>query len=296
MDIARHLEEQKQSVDKALNDWLSLAKDWPPLLQEAISYSLFAGGKRIRPILALASLESVGGEIDRATPLVCALELIHTYSLIHDDLPAMDNDDLRRGRPTSHKKFGEGVAILAGDALLTAAFSLVADPRWEKSYPAQVRLLVLHELSLGAGGGGMVGGQLVDITSEGKEIDAERLRYIHSHKTGALIRSSIRFGALLGGAEKPAFQSLSDFGERIGLAFQIADDILDVEGTREELGKHTQRDRENQKNTYPSLVGLDRSKSFAKTLVEEALASIERFDRRAEPLREIAKFIIERKN
>lgn len=293
--LAAYLEERKKWIDETLSECLDRGRSWPPLLREAAAYSLCAGGKRIRPILALASLESVGGKTESALPLVCSLEFIHTYSLIHDDLPAMDNDDFRRGQPTNHKKFGEGVAILAGDALLTAAFFLLADPLWNDSFRAETRLAALHELSTGAGGEGMVGGQLMDIVSEGTSADSETLRYIHSHKTGALIRSSVRLGAILGEANPPRLSALTQFGEKVGLAFQIADDILDVVGTQREMGKSTQRDHENHKNTYPALFGLDQSRRWAETLVREAIDALGEFDQRADPLRGIARFIVDRK-
>lgn len=295
IDISHYLEERKQWIDNALTEIIAKMHQWPPLLREAVSYSLLAGGKRIRPILALASFESLGATAKTALPVVCSLECIHTYSLIHDDLPAMDDDDFRRGLSTNHKKFGEGVAILAGDALLTAAFSLISDPLWEPTFPSQIRLAALHELAVGAGGAGMVGGQLLDICSEGNAINRETLQYIHSHKTGALIQASIRMGAILGEANDAELLALTLFGEKVGLAFQIADDILDVEGSQKVLGKNTKRDRENKKNTYPSLFGLDRSKVLAQTLVEEALQVLQGLDHRAEPLRKIALFIIERK-
>jgi len=293
--LTEYLGERKNWIDKALSECLDRTRSWPPLLREAAAYSVFAGGKRIRPILALATLESVGGKIGPSLPLVCALELIHTYSLIHDDLPAMDNDDFRRGQPTNHKKFGEGVAILAGDALLTAAFSLISDPVWGDTFRPAVRLAALYELSVGAGGEGMVGGQLMDIILEGKQADPETLRYIHSHKTGALIRASIRFGAILGDTPAPQLLALTRFAERVGLAFQIADDILDVVGTKREMGKSTQRDSENLKNTYPALFGLDRSREMAESLVNEAVDCLQAFDHRADSLRRIARFIVERK-
>jgi geranylgeranyl diphosphate synthase type II len=282
-NIASYLDERKQWIDKTLSNCLDRMDPWPPLLREAVDYSLFAGGKRIRPVLALASLEAVGGKAETAIPLVCSLEFVHTYSLIHDDLPAMDNDDFRRGLPTNHKKFGEGVAILAGDALLTAAFSILTDPAWTDPYPPQSCLAACHELSIGAGGEGMVGGQLMDIVLEGRRIDSVTLRLIHSKKTGALIRSAVRLGAILGGTGDEELSSLTRYGEKVGLAFQIADDILDVEGTRQETGKSTQRDRENQKNTYPSLLGLERSKELSRTLVDEALEALRQFDQRGAP-------------
>lgn len=296
IDIKRYLSLQKERIDQTLSACLErVARLWPPLLRESVDYSLMAGGKRIRPILALAGLECVGRDPEPALPLVCSLEFIHTYSLIHDDLPAMDNDDFRRGIPTNHKKYGEAIAILAGDALLTAAFTLLADPHWGEEVPPSHRLAAARELSLGAGGEGMVGGQLLDISLEGKPVDAETLRSIHARKTGALIRSAIRIGGILGGAKASDLNALTHFGERVGLAFQIADDILDVEGAQETLGKNTQRDQANQKNTYPALHGLERSKDLAAALIKEAGTYLEGFGNRADALRQIARFIVERK-
>jgi geranylgeranyl diphosphate synthase type II len=263
-------------------------------------YSLFAGGKRIRPILAMAALESVGGEGEPAWPVVSAIELVHTYSLIHDDLPAMDDDDTRRGRPTSHKKFGEAAAILAGDALLTAAFAVLSDRDLNRTIPSDILLSVIHELGLAAGSLGMVGGQFADIASEGmigsQTISEETLRYVHSHKTGALIRASVRIGALLGSAGPEALSSLTVYGEKAGLAYQVADDILDLEGTEKETGKRVRKDGDHRKLTYPLIVGLDESKQLADRLIREALEALSAFGSEADPLRAIARFIVERKS
>jgi len=228
-------------------------------------------------------------------PAACALELIHTYSLIHDDLPAMDNDDTRRGKPTSHKVFGEAVAILAGDALLTDAFRIIAGRTPLGIVKPETLLQVIQELSLAAGWFGMVGGQVVDIESEGKAPEEKTLNFIHTRKTGALITVSLRAGALLGGADADALDALTEYGRHVGLAFQIADDILNVEGDAKALGKGTGSDRSRGKLTYPALVGLEDSRRLAAELVEKALGDLSALDERAEPLRMIARFIVERK-
>jgi geranylgeranyl diphosphate synthase type II len=256
---------------------------------------VFAGGKRVRPVLMLAACETVGGDLNQALPAACAMEMIHTYSLIHDDLPAMDDDDFRRGNPTNHKVYGEATAILAGDALLTEAFILLAGD--QEHGDAAARLRVIHEIATASGSRGMVGGQVVDMESEGKgEIDLATLSYIHTHKTGALIRASVRAGAILGGATEQSLAALTHYGEAIGLAFQIADDILDVEGTTEELGKDAGSDQARGKATYPALVGLEASKARAQELVQMALDALSIFDQRAEPLRAIASYIVKRKS
>jgi geranylgeranyl diphosphate synthase type II len=265
-------------------------------------YSLSAGGKRLRPILVLAAAEAVGGRSSPALLAVAAsLELIHTYSLIHDDLPAMDNDDVRRGRPTSHKVFGDALAILAGDGLLTLAFELLTRPDVAGAVPSRRLVRVIQEIAVAAGYQGMVGGQLLDLQAEGSgapravSIDEAGLERIHRRKTGALIRASVRAGGLVGGARATALAALSRYGERIGLAFQIMDDILDVEGTTAELGKAVHSDRSKGKATYPSLLGLDASKKKLAEAVEEAVGSLAAFDGAADPLRAIARYIASRR-
>jgi len=267
-------------------------------LHKAIRHSLLDGGKRIRPILAIAAFEAVGGKGDYILPFACALEMIHTYSLIHDDLPAMDNDDYRRGKPTCHKMFGEAIGILAGDGLLTEAFQLMTN-RSNWGGPSSDKALILdvvHEIAQAAGISGMVGGQVADIESEGKEIDLPLLQYIHTHKTGAMILASIRVGARLGGAGEETLRAFTRYGERIGLAFQITDDILNVEGKAIALGKSTGTDLSRGKATYPSLLGLEESKRRAAELVQLAVESLNPYGPGAEPLREIARFIIAREN
>ena len=260
-------------------------------------YSVFAGGKRVRPVLMLAACEAVGGTIDKAMPAACAMEMIHTYSLIHDDLPAMDDDDFRRGRPTNHKVFGEAIAILAGDALLTEAFKLISDPRFAAGTDPAARIAVISEIATCAGSYGMVGGQVVDMESEGQpDMDLPTVQYIHTHKTGALIKASVVAGALLGGADQQQLAAIRRYGEAAGLAFQIADDILDIEGTTEQIGKDAGSDEARGKATYPAVIGLAAAKQEARAMMDEAFAALSVFGERAEPLRAIAQYIVERKN
>ncbi|MGD0918797.1 MAG: polyprenyl synthetase family protein [Thermodesulfobacteriota bacterium] len=296
MDIKRYLEEKKGIVDAALETYFPKEMELPSILHKAVRHSLFAGGKRVRPILSIAAFEAVGGEGSGVLPFACALEMIHTYSLIHDDLPAIDNDEYRRGKPTCHKAFGEAVAILAGDGLLTEAFKLMTDPATQQGLRCDAKLVLnmIHEVTQAAGVSGMVGGQVADIQSEGKEVDLPTVVYIHTHKTGAMILVSIRLGATLGGAKEQTLKAFTRYGERIGLAFQIADDILNVEGKTALLGKKTGGDLSKGKATYPSLLGLDESKRRAKELVEMAVNDMTPFGPEADPLREIAHFIVSR--
>jgi geranylgeranyl diphosphate synthase type II len=302
MDIKKYLQEKKEIVDSALEKYFPNRPNstgegvFPNSLHRAIQYSLFAGGKRIRPILSMSAFEAIGGRGDKILPFACALEMIHTYSLIHDDLPALDNDDYRRGKPTCHKVFGESIGILAGDALLTEAFKLMTDRAVQEFSIRDGGLIldVINEVAQAAGMSGMVGGQVLDIESEGKEVDFPTLQYIHTHKTGALILVSVRVGAKLGGASEETLKALTHYGERIGLAFQIADDILNVEGKTALLGKKTGSDLSRGKATYPVLLGLEESKRRAKELVKLAVKAIESFGPEAEPLREIAWFILSR--
>ncbi len=295
MKLTQYMAERKALIDEALDRYLPSAESYPPAIYGAMRYSLFGGGKRLRPILALAACEAVGGERDVALPLACALELVHTYSLIHDDLPALDDDELRRGRATSHIVFGEGVAILAGDALLTHAFGLMADPEKNPSPDPSLRLRVIHRFAEAIGCRGMIGGQVVDIQSEGREIDAETLDYIHSRKTGALIRVSLWAGGALGGGGERELEALEGYGERVGLAFQVVDDILDEVGESRELGKPTGRDRLSRKATYPALWGLEASRRKARELMEEAVGCLEPLGKGGELLAELAEFIILRR-
>ena len=257
-------------------------------------YSLFSGGKRIRPILALASGEAVVAPIARVLPFACALEMIHSYSLIHDDLPAMDDDDLRRGKPTNHVVFGEGMAILAGDGLLTEAFRVMVEGALRHGVDRTAALRALGEVATGAGAVGMVGGQVADLEAEGKKPTRALVEYIHVRKTAALIRAAVRAGALVGGARPQAFARLDRYGAALGLAFQVADDILDVEGGTDKTGKRAGRDAELHKVTYPAAVGIAKAKRRARELLDETLVALKPFDQAAEPLRQIARFVVER--
>ena len=269
-DFAAYLETARLQVEAALDG--SLGPERPESLREAMRYSLLAGGKRLRPILCLAACELAGGEAEQAMPTAVALEMIHTMSLIHDDLPAMDNDDLRRGRPTNHKVYGEVNAILAGDALLTRAFEMVA--LRTSGVPAERLLKVVGELSLASGAPGLVGGQVVDLECEGKDVDLETLEYIHLHKTGALLRACVLSGALIAGASEALLEALRTYARGIGLAFQIIDDILDVTASSEVLGKTAGNDLSADKTTYPKLLGLEESRRRADALVAEAKAAL----------------------
>ncbi len=289
-DLKKYLQEKKELVDSYLREYFSRPIN-PERLHEAMRYSLFAGGKRLRPILCIASYEACGGESEHILPQASAIELIHTYSLIHDDLPAMDNDDLRRGKPTNHKVFGEAMAILAGDALLTEAFVMFTQNR---VFEAENVVEALRELAEAAGPFGMVGGQAEDILSENKEPDPKTLHFIHTHKTGALIRASVSIAPILAGAPRGYLEGLSIYGEKIGLAFQIVDDILDVIGEEERLGKRPGADMDKGKVTYPALYGLERSRAAAEELVNEARAAISRIEKGDGPLTAIAGYILKR--
>jgi geranylgeranyl diphosphate synthase type II len=287
-----YLSSAAEVVNRALGDLLPGEDDYPRSLHRAMRYSVFAGGKRVRPALVLASSEAVGGSAEDALGAACAVECIHTYSLIHDDLPAMDNDDLRRGRPTCHRAFGEATAILAGDALLTCAFEMLGKTQ---SADRAAVLRAVTEVARAAGHAGMVGGQVVDMESEGRDVPFPVLEYIHIHKTGALILASVRCGAILGKASDKELQGLSRYGEAVGLAFQIADDILDVEGSPEETGKAVGGDTKKGKATYPALMGVEESRRRAEELVRNAVQAISGFGPEADPLRGIAAYIVERR-
>lgn len=290
-NLEDYLKEKKQLVEKALDQSLPIAQ--PEKIYEAMRYSLLAGGKRLRPILCLATCELIGGTPEMAIPTACALEMIHTMSLIHDDLPAMDNDDYRRGKLTNHKVFGEDIAILAGDGLLAYAFEYVAAQT--KNVPADRLLQVIARLGRTVGAEGLVGGQVLDLESEGKtDISAETLTFIHTHKTGALLEASVVSGGILAGAAPEDIAKLSKYAQNIGLAFQIIDDILDVTATDEQLGKTAGKDLQAQKATYPSLWGLEKSEQQASQLIDEAIAQLTIYEEKAEPLRAIAKFIVTR--
>ena len=295
MDLKKYLQEKEDIVNKALDTLLPKEDEFPQRLHKAMRYSIFAGGKRIRPILVIAAAEVFGKTAANVINIACAIELIHTYSLIHDDLPAIDNDDLRRGLPTNHKVFGEAIALLAGDALLTKAFQIMSQPSAVSGQQSALILKSIHEITKAAGSTGMVGGQVVDIESEGKEVAFPVLEYIHIHKTGELILASVRAGAILAGAENKELETITRYGEAIGLAFQIADDIIDVEGNKEDVGKNIGGDAKKGKVTYPSILGVDESRKRARELVDMAITALKDFDRKAEPLREIARYIVERK-
>jgi geranylgeranyl diphosphate synthase type II len=295
VDLGAYLEARRVMVDAALDRVLPPEAAEPPSIHRAMRYSVLAPGKRLRPILVLAGAEAVGGRAEDVLDAACALELIHAYSLIHDDLPAMDDDDYRRGRLTSHKVFGEAIAILAGDALLTLAFRLVASNAARVAPPSLVGTVVA-EVADAAGTAGMVGGQVVDIESEGKTVTPETLDYIHLHKTAALIRAALRVGAQLAGAAPGPVEAISRAGQALGLAFQIVDDILDVEGSLAELGKTAGSDARKQKATYPALHGLARSKERARALVDETKRLLGPLGSAADPIRGLADFVLERRS
>ncbi len=289
-DFSAYLAQARVSVEAALDD--SLGPERPEHLREAMRYSLLAGGKRLRPILCLAACELAGGNPQKALPTAVALEMIHTMSLIHDDLPAMDNDDLRRGRPTNHKVYGDAIAILAGDALLTRAFEMVS--LRSNDVPKERLLKVVGELSLVAGAPGLVGGQVADLECEGKEVDLETLEFIHLHKTGSLLKACVTCGALIGGASEDLLEALRVYARGIGLAFQIIDDILDVTASSDVLGKTAGKDLIADKTTYPKLLGLDESRRRADDLVKEAKAALEPWKNNSAPLLALADYITNR--
>jgi geranylgeranyl diphosphate synthase type II len=293
-DLKAYLEEKNQIIDASLDQMLPNTQSADTLVR-AMRYSLMAGGKRIRPVLCLAACEAVGGVAEKALTAACALEMIHTYSLIHDDLPAMDDDKMRRGKATCHIAFDEATAILAGDALLTLAFEVLASAAPLHEVEACQWLQVVRLISQAAGYQGMIRGQMLDIASEGTELAADELGTMHSLKTGALIETSVACGALLGGSDQRRKDLLSIYARKVGLAFQVADDILNVEGNPELMGKSTGTDSLREKSTYPSLMGLPASREFAEELVQESLQALETFDQLADPLRSIARYIIQRK-
>lgn len=294
MDFISELKIRAALVDRALEDLILAADTYPPVIHDAIRYSLFPGGKRLRPVLTLTAAEAVGGEPARVMPAACAMELIHTYSLIHDDLPAMDNDDFRRGKPTNHRVYGEAVAILAGDALLTQAFGLLARNARDELATAERVVQVIDEVAVAAGTLGLIGGQVVDTLAANSVVDAATLEYIHRHKTGALYRVAVRAGAILSGATEEQLVALTEYAEHLGLAFQIKDDILDVEGDANRLGKPVGSDVRNKKATYPALYGLDVAKTKACQLATEAVRALDTFDQRADFLRHLARFVVNR--
>ena len=290
-DLNSYLKQQKALVEQALDRSIEIAR--PEKIYEAMRYSLLAGGKRLRPILCLATCDLTGGTEEMAMATACALEMIHTMSLIHDDLPAMDNDDYRRGKLTNHKVYGEDIAILAGDGLLSYAFEYVATQT--KNVAPENILRVVACLGRTVGAAGLVGGQVLDLESEGKsDITAETLSFIHTHKTGALLEASVISGAILANAPQEDITRLSQYAKNIGLAFQIIDDILDITATDEQLGKTAGKDLEAKKATYPSLWGLEKSRFKAQELVDNAIAQLSVYDAKAEPLRAVANYIVTR--
>lgn len=296
MDLKAYLEDRRGLVNRALEGYLPPGRGPAPQVVEAMRYSLFAGGKRLRPILCLAGAEAVGGEAGEALPVACALEMIHTYSLIHDDLPAMDDDDLRRGQPTCHRQFDEATAILAGDALLTEAFRIMADAAPKFEGREGMLLEVIQLIAQAAGYQGMVGGQMLDLQAEGRKISLKELETIHRLKTGALLTASVRAGGLVGGGTRAEVTALTAFGEKFGLAFQITDDLLDVEGEAAEMGKSPGMDVKKGKATYPALLGVEEARKWAKELIEEAIADLQPLGERAEPLREIGRYLLVRRS
>ena len=290
MYFKEELEKKAAMVEDALNRYLPPPDTYPPLIHQAMRYSVMGGGKRLRPALVMAGAETVGGSAVDVLPAACAIELIHAYSLVHDDLPAMDNDDYRRGKPTNHKVYGEAMALLAGDALLTLAFKLLAE--CPSSHPKDV-VRVIHEIALGAGTLGLIGGQVVDAFSAGEEIDEKLLNYIHRNKTGAMYRLSVRSGAILAGAKEKELANLTEYAEHLGLAFQIKDDILDCEGD-EKNRKACRSDIRNKKATYPSLFGMENSREKARVAINNAIAALRTFGSKADFMRVLAKFVIER--
>ena len=291
MNLKNYLKSRQKKIDRSLDRYLPKENASPPTIHKAMRYSLFAGGKRLRPILCLAAAEACGGKIDNALPLACAMECIHTYSLVHDDLPSMDNDDFRRGRPTCHKVFGEGIAVLAGDALLTIAFEIVS--RVEFS-PRHNMSILLREIAVAAGSRKLIAGQVADLEAEGRKIDMAGLRYIHENKTAAILTTSVRLGAMSAGAKPKQLDAITKFGRALGLAFQIIDDILDVTQTAEKLGKSAGKDIAAKKATYPAVIGLEKSRTEAKRLTRQAHNALSIFDEKAEPLHALANYLLER--
>jgi geranylgeranyl diphosphate synthase type II len=290
-DLSSWLEARTRTVNAALDRFLPKASRRPATIHKAMRYSLFAGGKRMRPALVLAAAEACGGREADAVPLACAVECIHTYSLIHDDLPAMDDDDFRRGRPTNHKVFGEGIAVLAGDALLTQAFEIAALCRGWRRYSHRD---VVLEIARASGSLQLIAGQVADLEGEGKKVSAAQLRYIHERKTSALLCCSARLGGMSANCTAAELRALTGFGYHVGLAFQVIDDILDVTQSSEKLGKTAGKDVAAQKATYPAIVGLERSRKIARGLTEKAYAALTPFRGRAAALEALARFLLER--
>ena len=291
MNLKTYLASRQKKIDQALDRYLPKENVKPATIHKAMRYSLFAGGKRLRPILCLAAAEACGGKIDNALPLACAMECIHTYSLVHDDLPSMDNDDFRRGRPTCHKVFGDGIAVLAGDALLTIAFEILSHAKPTSRYDMSV---LLRELAVAAGSQKLIAGQVADLEGEGQKIDMSGLRYIHENKTAAILTTSVRLGAMSANANLKQLAAITKFGRALGLAFQVIDDILDVTQTSEKLGKSAGKDVAAQKATYPAVIGLDKSRVEAKRLTKQAHDALTIFGKKADTLHALANYLLER--
>jgi geranylgeranyl diphosphate synthase type II len=291
VDLKAYLTVRQKEVDRALDRYLPKESTKPATIHKAMRYSMFAGGKRLRPILCLAAAEACGGERATALPLACAVECIHTYSLVHDDLPSMDNDDLRRGRPTSHKVFGEGIAVLTGDALLTAAFEIATYAEPTRRYSLRH---MLRDLGVAAGSRKLIAGQVADLEAEGQSVTRAGLRYIHENKTAAMLAVSVRLGAMSANASGRQLAAITEFGGTLGLAFQVIDDILDVTQTSEKLGKSAGKDVAAKKATYPAVIGLKKSRAEAQRLTNRAHAALGPFGSRADTLRAIASFLLER--
>ena len=292
VNIKTYLVSRQKLIERALDRYLPKANTKPATLHRAMRYSLFAGGKRLRPILCLAAAEACGGKIGNALPLACALECIHTYSLVHDDLPSMDDDDFRRGRPTCHKIFGDGIAILAGDALLTIAFEIVSNAKPTSRYDTSI---LLCEIAVAAGSQKLIAGQVADLEAEGKNVKRDQLQFIHENKTAAILRSSVRLGAMSANADARKLSAVTRFGQRLGLAFQIIDDILDVTQSSEILGKSAGKDVAAKKATYPAVIGLEKSRAEARRLTRQAHNALSVFrSRDAEPLHALANYLLER--
>jgi geranylgeranyl diphosphate synthase, type II len=292
MNLKAYLRSRRKEIDRALDYYLPKTNVKPATLHKAMRYSLFAGGKRLRPILCLAAAEACRGKVSNTLPLACALECIHTYSLVHDDLPSMDNDDYRRGRPTCHRVFGEGIAVLAGDALLTIAFETVSrakpTPRYDMS-------ILLREIAVAAGSQKLIAGQVADLEAEGRKVKRDQLRFIHENKTAAILKSSVRLGAMSANADAKKLRAVTQFGHGLGLAFQVIDDILDVTQSSEILGKSAGKDIAAKKATYPAVIGLEKSRAEARRLTRQAHDALSVFrDGQAEPLHCLANYLLER--
>ena len=291
MNLKTYIASRQKTIDRALNRFLPKENTKPVTIHKAMRYSLFAGGKRLRPILCLAAAEACGGTIDQALPFACAMECIHTYSLVHDDLPSMDNDDFRRGRPTCHKVFGDGIAVLAGDALLTVAFEIVSHAKPTSRYDMST---LLREVAVAAGSQKLIAGQVADLEAEGKNAGRAELRYIHENKTAAILTTSVRLGAMSANANAKQLEAITDFGRSLGLAFQVIDDILDVTQTSEKLGKSAGKDVAAQKATYPAVIGLAKSRAEARRLTRKADDALSIFGPKGDALRALANYLLER--